>query len=326
MKARNGFFLVIVAMAVLGMACSGSDDDSEQDEYAFRMQTFVTDISIYARQHNNTFIIIPQNGIELVFNNTERGEGIMTSYVNAIDGIGVEELFFNGSLEPDGERLAMLRFLLPRVPRLKIMVSEFVSDNAKISDAIKRNKEEGFISFTRSSDNYDYKFIPSNITDENPDDVEVLSDAKNYLYLISTDNFSAKQEMINAVAATNYDLVLIDLFFKAGDDNLETLNSSDICQLKEKANGGKRLVIAYVSIGSAENFRYYWKPEWQKGNPSWIKKDYEGYGDEYWVEFWHSDWRRIIFGNDDSYIKKIIDAGFDGAYLDNVEAYFFLSE
>ncbi|MDX9931725.1 MAG: endo alpha-1,4 polygalactosaminidase, partial [Bacteroidales bacterium] len=90
------------------------------------------------------------------------------------------------------------------------------------------------------------------------------------------------------------------------------------------ANGAQRLVIAYMNIGSAENYRYYWQDDWKLHNPNWIKKKYEGYDDEFWVEFWNEDWQKIIFGNNDSYTKKIIDAGFDGAYLDNVEAYYFL--
>jgi len=59
-------------------------------------------------------------------------------------------------------------------------------------------------------------------------------------------------------------------------------------------------------------------------HPLFIKRKYEGYDDEYWVRFWKPEWHKIIYGNDDSYIKKILDAGFDGAYLDNVEAYYFL--
>ena len=35
-------------------------------------------------------------------------------------------------------------------------------------------------------------------------------------------------------------------------------------------------------------------------------------------------WQKMMFGNDDSYIKKIINAGFDGVFLDNVEAYYAL--
>ena len=199
------------------------------------------------------------------------------------------------------------------------MVSEFVSDNNFISDAFSKNYNEGFICFTRNSDNYHYKQIPDSVPYENNTDITNLSLAQNYLYLISTENFSTKQEMINAISATNFDLIIIDLFF-----NGEELTSTEINQLKTKANGGKRLVISYINIGAAEKFRYYWKSNWKLGNPKWIKKKYQGYDDEFWVEFWHKEWQDIIFGNDNSYMKKIINAGFDGAYLDNVEAYYFL--
>lgn len=142
---------------------------------------------------------------------------------------------------------------------------------------------------------------------------------KIFLYIINSERFSNKQDFIKAIASTNFDVVLIDLFF---ENNIFT--TSDINQLKFKANGAKRLVIAYINIGAAETYRYYWKSNWKLHHPSWIKKKYSGYDDEYWVKFWHKDWQKIIFGNDNSYIKKIIDAGFDGAYLDNVEAYYFL--
>jgi cysteinyl-tRNA synthetase len=59
-------------------------------------------------------------------------------------------------------------------------------------------------------------------------------------------------------------------------------------------------------------------------HPDWLKKKYDGYVDEIWVEFWNDEWKSIIYGNDNSYIKKIINAGFDGAYLDNVEGYYSL--
>jgi cysteinyl-tRNA synthetase len=79
-----------------------------------------------------------------------------------------------------------------------------------------------------------------------------------------------------------------------------------------------------MSLGSAENYRYYWQTDWRLNHPSWIKKKYEGYDDEYWVEFWEKEWQDIIYGSDSSYLNKIINAGFDGVYLDNVEAYYFL--
>ena len=84
------------------------------------------------------------------------------------------------------------------------------------------------------------------------------------------------------------------------------------------------MLIAYVNVGAAENWRYYWQDKWKLHRPAWLKKEYDGYDDEIWVKFWDKDWKNIIYGNDDSYMKKIIDVGFDGAYLDNVEAYYYL--
>ncbi len=308
------FFLLAFPWA---LTSCGGDDDGATDENALRIQEFVVNISNYAHSINPDFIVIPQNGPELAFNNTDPGDGINHSYLNAIDGMGIEELFYDGSLAVDNERLAMLRQLKSSV---KIMVADYVSNNINLPDAVQRSKNEGFLSFPRIASNYDYKEVPTlSITDVNADHITDLAAARNYLYLISSDNFTDKQAMIQAIKATNYDLVLIDLFF----DGI-AFTPAEIQQLKTKDNGGQRLVIAYLNIGSAENYRYYWQSGWRKGSPSWIKKNYEGYPDEFWVEFWHPDWQSIIYGNNNSYVKKIIDAGFDGAYLDNVEVYYFL--
>ena len=315
MKLKHCFYTIVLAV-VLG-SCPGGG--SSTDEYAARMQKFVKDISAYARSINPNFIIVPQNGEELAFNNTEPDEGILWSYINAIDGIGIEELFYDTTLNIDNDRLGMLRRLKAAEPRIVIMVSDYANDT---TNAILLSKTERFIAFPRKAgnpgDNYDYKIIPA-LADGDNSPIGTLADAKNYLYLISDDNFTIKGDMITAIQATKYDVVLIDLFFKG-----TAFTASEINSLKTKSGGGSRLVIAYISIGSAEKYRDYWKSEWKQGSPSWIKKKYDGYGDEFWVEFWHPEWQRIIFGNQDSYIKQIIDAGFDGAYLDNVEAYYSL--
>ena len=317
MKQRL-FSILLIAAALIVCSCASTDETSGGgDEYEERMQKFVEEISSYARKIKPGFIIIPQNGAELAFNNTDMGDGVRQTYIDAIDGIGIEELFYNGSPDIDNERLEILRELKSKKSSLTIMVSDFVSNDGYISDSINKNQTENFIAFPRSSDNYDYKYIPGTITGENTDNITKLADAKNYLYLISTEEFTNKDDMINQIKLTNYDVVLIDLFFESA-----ALTSADINSLKKKANGKDRLVICYISIGSAENYRYYWQTGWKKGNPSWLKKYYEGYSDEFWVEYWEQEWQNIIYG----YIDKIIAAGFDGVYLDNVEAYYFLTE
>ncbi|MGQ9708740.1 MAG: hypothetical protein ACUVUR_07715 [bacterium] len=39
------------------------------------------------------------------------------------------------------------------------------------------------------------------------------------------------------------------------------------------------------------------------------------------LRYWEKGWQSIIYGNDSSYLKKILDAGFDGVYLDVVDAF-----
>lgn len=47
---------------------------------SLRMQNFVINISNYARKYNPSFIIIPQNGIELAFNNVKPSQGLNGIY------------------------------------------------------------------------------------------------------------------------------------------------------------------------------------------------------------------------------------------------------
>jgi cysteinyl-tRNA synthetase, unknown class len=305
--------VLIISSALLFSSCF---KEKRSNAAAEKMQDFVIKISSYAKGIDNDFLIIPQNGLELVYNYTDPNEGLNEFYMNAIDGVGVEELFYNGTYSPDGERISILQEIKKT---RKVMVAEFVKDDNDVSDAINLNHSEGFICFPRISTNYDYLQIPDSTSFSNSNNIITLADAQNYLYLISTDNFPVKQDMIDAIAETDFDVLLIDLFF-----NGKELTSDEINRLKYKANGASRLVIAYMNIGSAEKFRYYWKNNWGLHHPLWIKRKYEGYDDEFWVKFWKPEWQEIIYGNDKSYIKKIIDAGFDGAYLDNVEAYYFL--
>ena len=284
-------------------------------EAAKEMQNFVSRISNYAKTArdedqiiiNPDFIIIPQNGVELAFNNTNRRDGILPSYVNAIDGIGVEELFYNdkGRQVNDNDLLDMLNILKGNK---KIMVSDYVLNDAAYNDSIEKNYDRGFIAFPRTSQNYGYKFIPDKeIQNENSKNIDKLSDAQNYLYMIGASN-------INAIAETNYDVVLIDMF-----NNGRELQPSDLAKIRYKKNGGRRLLISYINVGSAENFRYYWK-----NDLPYLVKPYPGYPEEYYVAFWQKDWQDVIFGSSSSYIHKILKAGFDGAYLDNVEAYKYI--
>ncbi len=116
-------------------------------------------------------------------------------------------------------------------------------------------------------------------------------------------------------------MVIIDLFCKN-----TALTSEDVSSLKAKANGSKRLVIAYLSIGEAEDYRYYWKEEWNTNPPSWLVEQNPNWPGNYKVKYWDKEWQSIIYGNENSYLEKILDSGFDGAYLDVVDAFQYFEE
>lgn len=307
----NGFFTLLAVL----MSCSEKKDVKKQNP-AEKMQQFVTSISKYSKELRPGFVIIPQNACELAHIKGETKYGMDEAYLKSIDAIAVEELYYNGDYAPDEFRINILK---KAKKFTSILVAEYISDSLKVADAVAKNEKEGFVCFPREKDNYHYKAIPKNVTNINSADVTKMDQVKNYLYLINNSEFDDKKQFINAIKKTNFDMVTIDLFF--GDD---LFTAAEIEQMKTKANGGKRLVICYMNIGAAENWRYYWKADWELGSPSFIKKKYQDYDDEYWVKYWDQDWQDLIYGNDNSYAKKIIDAGFDGAFLDNAEAYYFL--
>ncbi len=154
----------------------------------------------------------------------------------------------------------------------------------------------------------------------NSDDITDIHQAANFLYLINGDSYATKQQFIDAVSQTSYDVVIMDLFH-----NEEQFTQSDLDQIRVKSGGGTRLVICYMSIGEAEDYRYYWDPH---GTPSrrpglGMKPRLAG---NYKVEYWDPQWQAIIFGNDDSYLHRIIDSGFHGAYLDIIDAFEYFED
>ncbi|MGV3613610.1 MAG: endo alpha-1,4 polygalactosaminidase [Fluviicola sp.] len=307
---RKGLLVVLIA------CCGFSCKEKKTIKAGGKMQDFIISISNYARAQDPDFILIPQNGEEILFEDIDPEKGVNAALVNAIDGYGVEELFYNGdSYTPDDYRLGMLRKVNAS---LKVMVADYLP-NDDTSASFQAADAEQFIAFPRTNSNYDYKIIPGTVHHENANNIQTLAQAQNYLYLISTDNYSEKGAFLSAIQQTNFDVVIIDAFF--GD---ELLTAADVTSLKTKANGGQRLVISYMNIGSAEKYRYYWKKTWGLHHPLWLKKKYDGYKDEIWVKFWKDEWQEIIYGNDDSYTKKLLNAGFDGAYLDNIEGFYFL--
>jgi len=315
---------MLVSFFILA-ACTDDDDQPKYVEVDFKeeMRNFVIGISQYAKSQNPKFLVIPQNGIELVTIDGDYEAPRHREYTDAIDGNGQEDLYY-GYIRDDKETpLGDTEYLkdllnISKSAGNKILVTDYCTTSSKMDDSYEKNKSEGYVSFAaRDRDLDEIPTYPATIHSENNNIITGLNQIKNFLYLINPEKFTSKQEFISAITQTNYDLLIMDLFI---NDHTE-FTQTEISQLKAKLNGGERLVICYMSIGEAENYRYYWQSDWNTNKPIWLEDlnpDWEG---NYKVRYWYVPWQDIIFGNDDSYLKKILDAGFDGVYLDIIDAF-----
>lgn len=312
------------------LVASCSDDKSDgvdgDTEFKQKMREFVIGISQYAKAIDPDFNIIPQNGIELVSSNADASGQPHTAYLNAIDGNGQEDLLYGYDNDDQATSNTVREYLKDFLNISKdagntILVTDYCSTTSKMEDSYLKNSTSGYVSFAASQRELNIiPAFPNPIHQENNTVVTSLAQVKNFLYLINPDGFPTKADFINAVTATNYDLLIMDLFFSDGPP-FTAFTASEINELKNKANGGKRLVIAYMSIGEAEHYRYYWQASWDNTKPSWMDAENPNWPGNFKVKYWNADWQNIIYGNDGSYLKKITDAGFDGVYLDIIDAF-----
>ncbi|MCG8569858.1 MAG: endo alpha-1,4 polygalactosaminidase [Spirochaetes bacterium] len=298
----------------------------EESIYRQRMRIFVKRIARYARKTNADFIVIPQNGQELLVIGDDLAQPEM-EYIDIIDGIGREDLLYGyestDQQTPTSEKNYFIDLCdVATENNVKVLVTDYCSTHSYMDDSYQTNRSLGYISFAAPERELnvipDYPVSPYR---ENNNKITKLSQAKNFLYLINPDQYSSKSSFINDIAATNYDVVIVDLFFHDNE-----LTSADLQKLKQKANGANRLVIAYMSIGEAENYRYYWRNSWNTFAPLWLDEENPNWEGNYKVKFWKLGWQYLITGNKQSYVQKILDAGFDGVYLDIIDAFEYYEE
>jgi len=311
----------VLSLVACGLILAGCDDESDP-VYRQHMRDFVEGISNYAKNIDPGFLIIPQNGIELVSENGEENGPPVSAYLAAIDANGQEDLFYGYQRDdketPADERDYMISFLnISKDEGNVILVTDYCS-GANMDDSYRQNQSRGFISF--AADHRELDNIPSNPQAPhhvNSDNIVSITQVKNFLYLINPENYSSKEAFITTLADTDYDLIIMDLFLEGEN----SFTAEEVSRLKVKHNGGSRLVVCYMSIGEAEDYRYYWQPSWTRDKPGWLDRKNPDWEGNFRVKYWEEAWQDIIFGNDSSYTKKILDAGFDGAYLDIIEAF-----
>lgn len=78
-----------------------------------------------------------------------------------------------------------------------------------------------------------------------------------------------------------------------------------------------RRIFAYLSIGEAENYRGYWQSTWSTKPPAWLGKENPDWPGNFRVNYWDPEWQANILVA----LDRIVATGFDGVYLDIVDAF-----
>lgn len=136
-----------------------------------------------------------------------------------------------------------------------------------------------------------------------------LNKVNAWLLLLNNDLSAAT---VAQIAASDYDMVVVD-FLPSQPHHANYPIRETVAALKRKPDGGRRLAIAYLNVGQAEDYRAYWRKGWKVGAPDWIlMNDPDGWVGNYPVAYWRPGWRDIVTG----LAQDIAAAGFDGVYLD----------
>jgi cysteinyl-tRNA synthetase, unknown class len=316
MKRLLCLVIVLISCAVGCSFLLAEPEPSQSPRDA--MRALVAEIADYTKSVLPGFLVIAQNGDELLTIGTTATAPLANDYIYAIDGLGREDLFYGYGDDNESTPVEATDWMLSFLSRaealgIEVLVIDYCWDVALMDDSYALNAVHGFVSLAAPRRELDViPAYPEHLAGENAEDVRNLANVRNFLYLINPWQFDTKDSFLAALVTTTYDALIVDL-----DVEDESLTAADVELLKTKANGGARLVLCYLSIGEAEDYRSYWDPTWTANPPEWLLVENPNWAGNYPVQFWHPDWQAIVFAMMDS----VLAAGFDGVYLDRVDVY-----
>ncbi|GGF74471.1 hypothetical protein GCM10011402_28900 [Paracoccus acridae] len=133
------------------------------------------------------------------------------------------------------------------------------------------------------------------------------------------------------LSSATHDLLVIDSSRDGTDAG--RFSAGEIARMKD-GMGGRSVVASYISIGEASDFRDYWNAGWTAGGaasgrltgraPDWLGPVNPDWPESRKVRYWDPDWQKLLFNDARTgELDAIVRAGFDAAYLDIVDAYYF---
>lgn len=322
-KSLAGLGMLLMVLSLFGCAAASEPgDDKKNIAYREEMAELICKIKDYARDNGReNFYVIANGGAGLMEANEYLSREEHERLMKHLDGVMAESVNYGWDMEMDNpmppEEQREYHRLLFRAKRAGIvpLVIDYCEEPANVQKSYRENATHRYLGW--ASARRDLDRLPEGLPHNDNDwDVTSLSEAQNFITLLNPESFRTKENFVQSLAASNYDVLIIDAFF--GDDMLD---AADLARLQKKPMGGKRLVFAYMSVGEAEDYRYYWQSSWENAPPDWMSVVNDDWVGNYRVKYWTQTWQNYLMGSPDSYLDRIMAAGFDGAFLDVVDAY-----
>lgn len=305
--------LLLILLFIFSVLCF-SKEENKTEMYKDRMKKFIEEIK---NSSDEKKIIITQNGNELYF----RKGKLDKNFLKVTDGTTQESLYYGDVLKFNVEtnkkdRNYMMELLEPlRKTGKPVFIINYGKGTDRREFLKSQDKKTGFISELLPS--FEATDIYNPISSFNSDNIISLNQVKNFLLLLNPEKFKDIFQYFEYIKNTDFDLLIIEPSYEG-----IFFTKDQIEQLKIKKNGGKRLVISYFSIGEAEDYRAYWKTEWNRKWPSWIVEENPDWKGNYVVKYWDNQWKNIV----KEYRKNLDNIGVDGYLLDTVDSYYYFQD
>lgn len=140
---------------------------------------------------------------------------------------------------------------------------------------------------------------------------------------VSSWRYQLRRIETKEIAASEADLLVIDYAPDRVYGVELPFTPEDVAYMKSRPGGGKKLLLAYLSIGEAERYRTYWNNAWYDAptRPAWLLDANPQWEGNFPVRFWDPQWQALVFGSPEAYLDRILAAGFDGVYLDRADVF-----
>lgn len=136
---------------------------------------------------------------------------------------------------------------------------------------------------------------------------------------------------VEEAARAPFDLLVVDA--TTGLAAGRPFRPDEVTALKRKPDGTPRMVVSYLSIGEAEDYRpdYFTAEYMTEDAPDWLLHENPQWKGNRIIRFCREGWQQTILGDEQgmsvynsielSPLYRLIELGLDGVYLDRVDVY-----